>query len=106
MATKNVISTLKEIFPNISFNIRARINEDIKFAFENSTEGYPSMEPAEHLYFVLRSLENDLKRAKKNLSKAIKLHKSGEITIEELQDHEFYVWELELQIKDVSCRLN
>ena len=106
MAQGNIISTLKRIFPDIHFNIRTRINEDIKFSFESSSADYPSMEPEEHLYFVLRALEDDLRRAKKKLAKAIKLHKIGEITIEELQDHELFVYDLELEIDDINGRLN
>ena len=106
MAQGNVISTLKKLFPEINFNIRTRINEDLKYAFDSSSEGYPTMEPHEHLYYVLRALEKDLRRAMKKLATARKLYKLGDVRIEEVQDHEFYVYELELQIEDVSNRLD
>jgi hypothetical protein len=106
MAKGNIVSTLKKLFPEINFNIRTRVNEDVKYAFDSSSAGYPTMEPYEHLYFVLRSLEKDLRRASKKLSTARKQYKLGDIGIEEVQDHEFYVYELELQIEDVSNRLD
>jgi hypothetical protein len=63
------------------------------------------MEKSEELYFLLRYLEKELGKAKKKLSRAIKLHKKGEVTIEEVQDHEFNVFELQNQIEDIRGRL-
>lgn len=106
MANENVILTLRKIFPDITFNIRTVINEDIKFIFDESTENHAFMEPAEHLYFILKTLEHDLRKAKKKLAKVLKFFKIGEATIEEVQDCEFYVYDIELEIQDISARLN
>lgn len=105
MVPEKILTTFKTIFPNITFNIKSRISEDIKFTFDNAKSGYPTMESKENLYYVLRSLENDLRKAKAKLSKAIQLHKLGEKTIEYVQDCEFFVYDLELEIQDITLRL-
>lgn len=106
MYKENLIVTLKELFPDIRFNIRPCINEEIKIIFDSASEDFSQYEYSEHLYFVLRSLEDDLRKAKIKLSKIIKLHKNGELGIEEVQDHQFNVHELELEIKEILFKLD
>jgi len=106
MAKIDVKAIFKRIFPNIRFIIRPIINEDFDDSLSSSSQEYPDMEPAEYLYFVLRALEHDLQKAKRKLSIAIKLHKLGELSIEEVQDHEMNVYDLEQEIQDVTSRIN
>jgi hypothetical protein len=42
-----------------------------------------------------------LAKAKKDLSKAVKAHRAGKLSIEEVMDHEFYVHELDEEIKKI-----
>jgi hypothetical protein len=106
MAKVNVLSTLKKIFPNIHFNIRTQFKDCSDYTYNDEENYYCTMEPSENLYFVLRSLETELRKANKKLSLAIRHHKLGNIPIEELQDHEFNVHEIKTQIEDVTLRLN
>jgi hypothetical protein len=102
MAKNKSIELLRNIFPEIQFSIRTKIREEIRHTFDSEST---HMEKSEELYFLLRYLEKELGKAKKKLSRAIKLHKKGEVTIEEVQDHEFNVFELQNQIEDIRGRL-
>jgi len=103
MAKSKAIELLRKVFPEIQFSVRTKIREEIRHSFDIESSAY--LEKTEELYFALRYLEKELSKAKRKLSKAIKLHKKGEVTIEEVQDHEFNVFELENQIEDISNRI-
>ena len=46
-------------------------------------------------------LQKMLAKAKKDLSRAIKAHKAGKLSIEDVMDHEYYVHELDEEIKKI-----
>ena len=46
-------------------------------------------------------LEKMLSRAKKELARAKKGHLAGKLSIEEVQDHEYYVFEIKEEIKKI-----
>jgi hypothetical protein len=102
MARSKAIKLLVNIFPESQFSIRTRIREEVKLLFNPETT---HMEKSEELYFLLRYLEKELGKAKKKLSRTIRLHKKGEATIEEVQDHEFNVFEIQTQIEDIRSQL-
>lgn len=106
MATSDVLLALRNLFPMITFNVRTRINEDIQFIFQQDDyPRMPRMEADEELYFVLRSLERDLYLANKKLKKLKHAHSLGDCSIEDLQDHQYYIFELEFQIEEIMNRL-
>lgn len=104
MARSKTLELLRKNFPGIEFNVRSKIEEEIIELIDDSR--MPRLEPEEELFFVLKFLEKELTNAKRRLSKIKKKHKKGECTIEEVQDHEFFIIELEAEIEDIIQRLN
>lgn len=103
MAKNKALEVFREYFPNITFSIRAKVAEEIVKIFEEGDQ--VGLEPSEELFFVLKYLEGELRLAKKKLTQTIKKYKRGECAIEEVQDHEFNVFEIEQDIEDIKEKI-
>lgn len=92
---RDLLDKFCDCFPTIDFNIKRK---EIKhqLSIETVTTGE-------------REIERMLTEAKRNLSRAKKLHKQGKMSAEEVFDHEYRVHELEQELdrfKDLTDDLD
>lgn len=104
MSSNKKIKLFKSLFVDFEFNVKRKASDEIEELFQGTPDTY--LEKSEELYFLLRYLEKELGKAKRKLAKAIRQHKKGEASIEEVQDHEFNVFEIESQIEEIKTKLN
>ena len=103
MVATDVLDTLKQVFPNVHFNVKAKINDDIKHIFDSSNEFSDHlMEPDDELFFVLKGLESDLREALRNLKKIKHSHKNGHCSIEKVHTQQYLIIDLEAEIHELT----
>lgn len=89
-AKKITLFAFLKCFNKFQFNILTSVNLD------------ESVEHTDSLNESMSHLTKMLQKARKELSKAHKLHKSGKLSTEELFDYEWHVSELEQQIRNIE----
>lgn len=106
MASK--LEYLKALFPDINFKVRSLIADEVEEMFEKETQQdtvYDSSSSKEDLSRVLKILEDQLRKAKKDYREAKRKHKAGLISAEELSDVQYYIFEIEQQIEYIKSNL-
>ena len=98
---------IKIIFANIDLRYRSKIADEVEeyFKEQQQTDVYHVEARPEDLERALDVLEDELKKAAKVLRSAKIKHKKGLISSLELEDHQNYVDELNLQIEMIKSKL-
>lgn len=87
---KITLTGFLKCFSGFEFNVFNRVKKDAP------------IKNTEAIHESLGHITKMLQKARKELSRAHKLHKLGKLSTEELFDYEWYVSELEQQLKNIE----
>jgi len=99
------IDYLRAVFPDINFKIRSKISDEIEHMFDDELappQIYQLKPIIQDPSEVLRILEAQLRKVKKDYNQARKKFMKGQISTEELQKYEMEIFDLQQQIENLK----